>query len=1097
VPKKGFSLLILIAARGFASPPEAKGQQSTLSNNPQNVQQEQACASVVREYFNAYKMENLSGMLATFDTKSPHLGEMKAEAGEFFSTYGGPQVTQLKMNKIGEADHRVELRVSYELSATDLKTHKPATDLGPTVRSLVCVKTGGSWKIWQDADAVEALATQLIATKSAPERKALLDHEKELVSPALVEELNHQGEQQQSKDKLEEAASDFQIAEETAEMLNDQHGVSAALLNLGIVTDIGGRKRESLALYDQSLQIAQAQGDKRLTARVLVNRGNAYFSLGELREALNDFAKSLELAESLQEKRWIARLLHNIGEVNVLLGNHTEGKNYFDKALRVYESQDDKRGTAQELRGIGVIYLRQGNNSLAFDFFQRSIAALDKSRDKELLRHLYDDIGQIYESQRDFPQALTYYHKSLALSKELDNQLGSAAALENIGIAELEQEHYTAASANFQQSLAIFDKVGLKQGTLAVLGNLGEVEYGRGNLESALAYQKKSMALAESIGDLENLGQAAASSAMIYNKQQKFRDALDSALRATEIARKISSPNLEWQTLTIAGQAHENLGENAEARKFFLDAISTVELLRAQVAGGEEEQQSFLSSRLTPYYNLVALLEAQQPAEAFAVAEQAKARALLDVLHNGKMEITKAMTSAEREQEKQLQVEMVSLNKQLEQENDKEKPDSERTAGLKSRIQAVRLSYGDLQTTLFATHPQLKTQRGQVQPLGVQEAGRLLPDSRSALLEFVVGEEKSFLFVLRNKTEDSQGSPELKVYVIIAGQKELRQKAERFRELVGRRDLAFRPSARELYKILLQPAEAQLKGTDTLILVPDGPLWSLPFQALIAADGRYVLETRAISYAPSLTVLNEMIRVREKNREEVGVAEPPTLLALANPLLARETLAQSTAVYRGETLGPLPGAQREALALKQVYGVERAKVYTGADAGEDRFKADAGKFRVLHLATHGIYNDASPMYSGILLAKGKADSNQDGVLEAWEILQLELNADLVVLSACETARGRVSAGEGVIGLTWAFFVAGVPSAVVSQWKVESESTSKLMVDFHRNLKNERPEPTPAFATAKALQAAELRVLHTAQYAHPFYWAPFVLVGNPR
>ena len=343
-----------------------------------------------------------------------------------------------------------------------------------------------------------------------------------------------------------------------------------------------------------------------------------------------------------------------------------------------------------------------------------------------------------------------------------------------------------------------------------------------------------------------------------------------------------------------------------------------------------------------------------------------------------------------------------------------EKPDPDREAGLKTKLQSVRLRYDDFHTTLFAAHPQLKTQRGQVQPLGVQEASQLLPDSRSAFLEFAVGEEKTFLFVLRIKSEQNQIVPDLKVYVTPAGQKELRQKAEHFRaQLLSHRDLTFRASARELHKILLLPAEAQLAGTDTLVIVPDGPLWSLPFQALIAADGRYRLETRAISYAPSLSVLREMIRIHDKSRQETSTPEPPTLLALANPQLAKETLAQSAAMYRGGSLGSLPGAQREALALQQVYGVERAKVYTGAAAGEDRFKADAGKFRVLHLATHGIYNDATPMYSSVLLSRGKAEANEDGLLEAWGILQMEIKADLVVLfgwrdgsRACQRGRRR-------------------------------------------------------------------------------------------
>jgi CHAT domain-containing protein len=148
---------------------------------------------------------------------------------------------------------------------------------------------------------------------------------------------------------------------------------------------------------------------------------------------------------------------------------------------------------------------------------------------------------------------------------------------------------------------------------------------------------------------------------------------------------------------------------------------------------------------------------------------------------------------------------------------------------------------------------------------------------------------------------------------------------------------------------------------------------------------------------------------------------------------------------------------------------------------------------VLHLATHGFLSDSSPMYSSILLARS-ATSEDDGLLEAREIMNLDLQADLVVLSACETARGQIGDGEGIIGLTWAFFAAGVPTTVASQWKVDSESTTELMLAFHRGL---RQEHGSAFATARSLQGAALKLLHTPQYAHPFYWAGFVVVGNPN
>jgi CHAT domain-containing protein len=175
-----------------------------------------------------------------------------------------------------------------------------------------------------------------------------------------------------------------------------------------------------------------------------------------------------------------------------------------------------------------------------------------------------------------------------------------------------------------------------------------------------------------------------------------------------------------------------------------------------------------------------------------------------------------------------------------------------------------------------------------------------------------------------------------------------------------------------------------------------------------------------------------------------------------------------------------------------LYGATRSKVYVGAEAREDRVKAEAGRARILHFATHGTLDNASPIYSYLALARG--DKNEDGLLEAWELMQMDLHADLAVLSACETARGRYGAGEGVIGLTWALFVAGVPSTVVSQWKVESASTRDLMLNFHRQLR--APAGAKAKVTkAEALRQAALEVMKNPETSHPFYWAGFVLVGD--
>lgn len=177
-------------------------------------------------------------------------------------------------------------------------------------------------------------------------------------------------------------------------------------------------------------------------------------------------------------------------------------------------------------------------------------------------------------------------------------------------------------------------------------------------------------------------------------------------------------------------------------------------------------------------------------------------------------------------------------------------------------------------------------------------------------------------------------------------------------------------------------------------------------------------------------------------------------------------------------------------SLKQMYGANRSKVFVGADAREEIAKFESSKYRIVQFAAHGILNDASPMYSHIVLAQQQDNPNEDGLLEAWEMKDLNLNAEMVILSACETARGRFRSGEGVIGMSWALFIAGAPTTVASQWKVESSSTTELMLEFHRQLLTGKN-----ISKAEALRQASLKLLKMPQYKHPSYWAGFVMLGD--
>jgi CHAT domain-containing protein len=275
-----------------------------------------------------------------------------------------------------------------------------------------------------------------------------------------------------------------------------------------------------------------------------------------------------------------------------------------------------------------------------------------------------------------------------------------------------------------------------------------------------------------------------------------------------------------------------------------------------------------------------------------------------------------------------------------------------------------------------------------------------------------------------------------------------------------------------------------------------------------------------------------------RRRRTVDEAAAETLLAFGNPALGRQSGKLIKSAWPADELVPLPEAERQVRELGQLYGLKQSKVYTGADADarEDRVKADAGKYRIVHLATHAVLNDTNPMYSQIVLSQINRGAGDDGLLEAWEIMKLDLKAELVVLSACETGRGRVGAGEGVIGLSWALFVAGAPATVVSQWKVASAGTTELMIEFYRNLRagdatssrqqtaDSRQQtadrkqqtadskqqnsnsatraaagarPPSVITKSEALRRAALKLLRSEKYRDPFYWAGFVVVGDAR
>ncbi|HEV7240638.1 MAG TPA: CHAT domain-containing protein [Thermoanaerobaculia bacterium] len=345
-----------------------------------------------------------------------------------------------------------------------------------------------------------------------------------------------------------------------------------------------------------------------------------------------------------------------------------------------------------------------------------------------------------------------------------------------------------------------------------------------------------------------------------------------------------------------------------------------------------------------------------------------------------------------------------------------------------------------------------------------------------AVVEYVAGEKSTIAFVM---TLGTDGKRAVRAVRIAVTHEELTREANQLAELVAKRAYGYRASARRLYDLLLAPLEPSLAAYETICVIPDDVLWNVPFQALLAPNGKPVVDRHAVFYAQSLVLLAKTVTRTTETR--------PRLLAFGNPTVGAPTRATFRSLFRDRSLGSLEDAETEVRALARMYSPERSLAFYGREAREDVAKKEAQSFDILHFAAHAMVDDRAPMYSSIVLAAGPSQTSEDGLLEAREIVDLPLRAELAVLSACDTARGKLAGSEGVIGLAWAFFAAGCPTTVVSQWKADSRATSLLMIEFHRRL-------LAGDSTAAALRHAQLALRRNPEYAHPFYWAPFVAIG---
>ncbi len=913
----------------------------------------------------------------------------------------------------------------------------------------------------------------------------------------------------------------FERALELARTAGDDEGIAAALIGLGntysvqegdkalemyqqaLVTapqsaaargriayihGVRAAGRNDLAASDEQFAItvaaARELGDRRLESKALLARGNIALRRDDMLAAWDLYSTALPLAVETGARSVVMLIERGLGDVEEARGHNAEALTHFEKSLVLAREAHNSGIVEGVLNSLGTLYLEWADYGKALQYFQEALHT--ETDDPSEVAYTFNNLGYAYGSQGNGDLALFYFRKALPILEKLGDDYGVMRVLNNLGEGQQSAGNHESAIQYFTRARRLAQKAGDKKGEAGHWHNLGKVYESQKRYDLATAAYRKSLELDESSGDRNQFGQALSGLARVHLARKQYEKAVEMADRAARAADETGSQEIFWQARSLAGKALHALHRDEEARDAYAEAIATVEQVRSRIAGGEVSREAFFEGHLEPYLRMVELLaDRGEAAAALAQADRAKGRTLVEILRSGRTALDAQLTSEERAAESRLRERLTALNSEIFAARSRTSADPAALAGLEQRRQQARLDLEAFSTNLYAARPELRTQRADFPEWSLDAARGLLADGSKALIEYAVQEKETLLFVVTAGPADGGASPTVRLHRLPIGRKELARQVEAFRKQLGNRDLDFRAPARRLYDLLLGPAAAEIRGKRTLCIVPNGPLWDLPFQALQPNATETLLDRHALYYAPSLAFLAELAARRAPRP---AAPAPPSLLAVGNPALKTGAVASADS-RRGLTgLAPLPDAEREVKDLARLYGSERSAVYISKQASERTVKSEAGHFRVLHFATHALLDDHNPLYSSLVLSPAGPNDGEDGLLEAWEILDLHLDADLVVLSACQTARGRLRSGEGMIGMSWALAAAGSPATLASQWEVDSASTGQLMVEFHRGwLAGE--------SKAEALRRAALAVRKQARYKHPFYWAGFVLVGR--
>ena len=935
--------------------------------------------------------------------------------------------------------------------------------------------------------------------------------------------LNNIGEVYRNTGQPQKALEFYNQALPVFHVVGDKDSEATMLNNIGLLYDNTGEPQKALEFYNQALPLLRAVENKSVEATTLNNIGAVYTKIGQPQKALEFYNQALPLLRAVGNKGVAATTLSNIGEVYRNTGQPQKALEFYNQALPLWKEVGDKSGEATTLNNIGAVYARIGQPQKALEFYNQALPLLHAVGNKSVEATTLNNIGEIYNNTGQLQKALEFYNQALPLLHAVGNKSVEATTLNNIGEVYNNMGQPQKALEFYNQALPLLRAAGNKSIEATTLNNIGTVYANIGQRQKALEFFNQALPVFHVAGIKDGEATTLNNIGAVYARIGQPQKALEFYNQALPLLRAVGNKSGEATTLSNIGAVYRQQHDLPHAERALEQSVTLTETIRENLGGLSEAKVAYLESELGAYYEYAdVLLDARKTQEAFALAQKMKARALLDTLGGGRASLQKALTDEERNREQTLRHVCDTLNAQMIAEGARnEVGGKKRFEALQEPLRQAERELSKYTDTLYALHPDLARQRV-AHTLTAAEAAKLLP-SNTALLEYatlLTGKDKNkvdrvVVFVV---TPDGKTT----AHSLPIHAEQLRQQSAAFRDACADPRKPFRPLAQQLYAALIAPLLPRLTGKTHLLICPDGPLWDVPFAALMAEgqgtgnrgqgiEGKassFLADRFLITYAYSATGAQAALLARPAGTTTGDV------FVLANPDFGNTQRFGDSVVIPGQRpfekpsrpfekpsrdlltqirggIAALPGTQREADVLHTLYPA--AAIYTGTQAQEATFKTEAGKYKYLHLASHAFFNDAAPMLSSVFLAappQSGTGSEEDGFLTARELLDMDLHADLIVLSACQTARGEKHSGEGIVGMTWALFVAGCPTQVLSQWSVDDAATALLMARFYQELKAGQPK-------GASLRTAERELRRNPKYAHPYYWAPFQLVGQWR